>query len=160
SIAASGGACSDPGGLAASDIDAAQGAGRIRMGQIVVGHLDFGPLGANDFADAAFAGYDFNSLLSAFSPGNFGAGIRGSFATPSLGTCTVTPGPPSRPDRAFDPPGDPTNPVQILNAGPQLNLNGPQGNVKIAAQGPFYGYEPDDPFVTPGDYIVDNGAGT
>src|SRR5262249_54728461 len=85
SIAASGGSCSDPGGFAAADIDAAQKTGQLRMGTILISHLDLGPLGAQDSADAIFTRYDFNTLLASFAPGVNGEGVRGAFATPPPG---------------------------------------------------------------------------
>ena len=39
-----------------------------------------------------------------------------------------------------------------------LNLSGPAGAVQIPA--PDYDFEPNRPFVTPGDYTVDNGPGS
>jgi uncharacterized protein (TIGR03437 family) len=157
SISATGASCSDATGLSASDIDAAQNAGQINMGTIVLTHIDFGQLGGSDSADGIFARYDFNSLLSAFSPGNNGAGIRSSFGTPPLGTCTVSAGAPTKPNNPFDTPGDPVF-GQPLNAGPALNLNGPLGAVKLPA--PDYSFNPDGNVITPGDYTVDNGTGT
>ncbi|HEX4596105.1 MAG TPA: beta-propeller fold lactonase family protein, partial [Bryobacteraceae bacterium] len=77
SISSMGASCSDATGLGASDIDAAQKAGQIRLGTIVLGRLDLGPLGPMDFVNGIFTRYDFNSLLAAFSPGNNGQGIRG-----------------------------------------------------------------------------------
>jgi hypothetical protein len=126
------------------------------MGTIVLSHIDFPQLGGNDVANGIFARYDFNSLLSAFSPGNNGAGIRQAFGTPPLGTCTVSPGAPTKPDNPFDLPSDFI--PQYLNVGQALNLNGPQGTVQLPAPG--YSFNPDSNVITPGDYSVDNGTGT
>jgi hypothetical protein len=57
----------------------------------------------------------------------------------------------------FDTPPDPI-PLQPLNAGPALNLNGPAGTAQLPA--PDYSFKPDGNVITPGDYTVDNGAGT
>ena len=156
SISATGASCSDAAGLAASDIDAAQASGHINMGTIVLTHIDFPQLGAGDSAGATFTRYDFNSLLSAFSPGNDTGGIRSAFGTPPLGTCTVTPGSPTKPNNPFDLPSDFIPPH--LNAGQTLNLNGPQGKAQLPA--PNYSFNPDGNVITPGDYTVDNGTGS
>ena len=156
SISAAGGSCSDPGGLAASDIDAAQKSGQIRMGTIVLDHLDLGPLGMEEGVNGIFVRYDFNALLEAFSPGNNGSGIRSTFVTPPLGTCSVLPGTPTRANDPFDTPGDRT-PLQFLNVGQALTLNRPGGTSQLAAPG--YSIQ-SDVSITPGDYSVDNGAGT
>jgi 6-phosphogluconolactonase len=155
SISATGASCSDATGLSASDIDAAQKSGNINMATIVISHIDFGQLGG-DSANGIFARYDFNSLLGAFSPGNNGSGIRSAFGTPPLGTCTVSVGAPTKPNNPFDLPSD--NIPQYLNVGQALNLNGPQGTVKLPA--PDYAFNPDGNVITPGDYTVDNGTGT
>jgi uncharacterized protein (TIGR03437 family) len=157
SISSTGASCSDPGGLAASDIDAAQKSGQMRMGTIVLGRLNVGPLGQMDFVNGIFSRYDFNSVLAAFSPGNNGQGIRGAFATPPLGTCSVAQGAPTKPNNPFDSPGDPVF-AQFLNAGQALSLNGPPGTVQLPA--PNYSFNPDGDAIMPGDYTVDNGSGT
>ena len=157
SIASTGATCSDAMGLAASDIDAAQKSGQLRIGTIIVGHIDLGVLGPNDYANGIFARYDFNSLLAAWSPGNNGPGIRSSFATPPLGTCTVSQGGPIKPNNPFDTPGDPTV-FQFLNAGSGLNLNGPPGAVQLPS--PDYSFSPDGYVIKPGGYTVDNGTGS
>ncbi|MBI1791896.1 MAG: beta-propeller fold lactonase family protein [Acidobacteria bacterium] len=157
SVSATGGSCSDATGLAASDIDAAQKSGQIRMGTILLNHIDFAQFGADDEAAGIFARYDFNALLEGFSPGNNGAGIRPAFGTPPLGTCTVSPGTPTITSRLFDLPSDQT-PFQFLNAGPALNLSGPKGTVQLPA--PSYYVHQHDSVITPGDYTVDNGTGT
>src|SRR5262249_5217803 len=160
STAADGGTCTDPAGLSAADIDAAQKSGQIRMWTIIVGHLDF-EFGSgnepNDFVNGIFGRYDFSSLLQTFSPANNGEGIRGSFGIPALGTCTVTTGAVSRAGDPYDMPGDPTR-FLFLNAGPSLTMNGPQGTVQIPA--PTYSAGFDGNAITPGDYTVDNGTGS
>ncbi|MCC6366041.1 MAG: beta-propeller fold lactonase family protein [Bryobacterales bacterium] len=157
SVSSAGGSCSDPTGLSASDLDAAQKAGGIRMGTIVLNHLDLGPLGMDDEANGIFVRADINGLLGASSPGNNGAGIRSSFVTPAPGTCSVLRGSPTRSGDPFDTPSDAT-PYQYLNAGTVLNLNGPPGNQQL--QAPDYHYGTDTNTITPGDYTADNGDGT
>ena len=158
SIDTAGGSCSDPAGLSASDIDAAQKSGQIRLGTILLDHLDFGLAGTQDSVAAGFPRYDFNSLTSAFSWAPNGEGIRSLASTPAFGTCSISASP-SRPNHAFDLEPDPIHP-QWLNAGPALNLNGPAGAARIGPDGPTYSFHPDQPFVAAGDYTVDNGAGT
>jgi hypothetical protein len=157
SVSAGGGSCSDPAGLSSTEIDAAQKAGQIRIGTVAFGHIDLGPLGALDSANATFASIDFNSLLRSFAPGNNGGGVREAFATPPAGTCTVSQGVRTRPEDFLDLPTDPT-PLQYLNAGQTVNLSGPAGAVQLAA--PFYRFEAETYAFKPGDYTVDNGAGT
>jgi uncharacterized protein (TIGR03437 family) len=157
SISATGDTCSDPTGLAASDIDAARRSGQISMGTILVGHYDLGPLGTDDFAAGIFASVDFNSLLRAFSPGNNGGGVRAAFAMPPLGTCTVSRGSPVDSDDFLDLPADPT-PLRYINVGQGLNMSGPAGTVQLP--GPSYEFETGKNVFTPGDYTVDNGTGT
>ncbi|MCC6391257.1 MAG: beta-propeller fold lactonase family protein [Bryobacterales bacterium] len=157
SVSDKGGSCSDPTTLSASDLDAAQKAGGIRMGTIVLSHLDLGPLGMDDEANGIFVRADINSLLGASSPGNNGAGIRSAFVTPALGTCTVLPGYRTRPGDPFDTPSD-TTPYQYLNAGAVLNVNGPPGALQL--QAPDYHYGTGTSAITPGDYTADNGDGT
>jgi uncharacterized protein (TIGR03437 family) len=157
SISATGGSCSDATGLAASDIDAAQKSGQFSMGTIMLTHLDIGQLGVDDEANGIFARYDFNSLLRTSSPGNNGVGIRQGFGTPPLGTCTVSPGAPTKPDDPFDLPQDPIFP-QGLNVGQALNLSGPGGAVQLPA--PNYRFRGGGSDIKPGDYTVDNGTGT
>jgi len=156
SVSATGGSCSDPGGLSAADIDAAQKSGQIRMGTILLNHIVFGAFGADDSATGVFARYDFNSLLRAFAPGNnSGRGIRTAFPTPPLGTCSVIAGPPTKGSKLFDTPTDPIFP-QLLNVGQALNFSGPAGRAQLPA--PDYSFEPDG--IKSGDYTVDNGTGT
>jgi uncharacterized protein (TIGR03437 family) len=157
SISSGGASCSDATGFAASDIDAAQKAGQISMGRVGLIHLDVGPLGVDDEVSGVFVRYDFNSLQRAFSPGNNGGGILSAFGIPALGTCTVSPGTPTRPDNPFDLRPDPIFP-QRLNVGQALNLSGPPGTVQVPA--PNYAFQGDANVISPGDYTVDNGAGT
>jgi uncharacterized protein (TIGR03437 family) len=157
SVSGTGGSCSDPTTLSAADLDAAQKAGGIRMGTIVLNHIDLGPLGIDDEANGIFVRTDIKGLLGASSPGNNGAGIRSSFVTPALGTCSVLPGYRTKPGDPYDAPSDAT-PYQYLNAGRVLNLNGQSGALQL--QAPDYHYGTDTNAITPGDYTADNGAGT
>src|SRR5439155_8389667 len=155
SISATGASCSDPTGLAASDIELARKSGQLNMGSIQLTHFDFGQFSPDDEAAGAFGRYNFNSLLSAFAPGVPQVGIRQSISTPPLGTCTVSPGTPTRPD-IFDLKDDPIHPL-FLNVGQALNLSGPKGTAQLPA--PSYHFQGNNA-ITPGDYTVDNGTGT
>ncbi len=150
-VSANGGSCSDPHGFAASDIDTAQKSGGLNIGVIAINHLGFG-----DEAVGRFVRYGAEALGSAFAPASVDSGIRGSFAVPPLGSCTITPGSPAV--ELFEVPVDGT-PAQRLNAGPALNLSGPGGRVQLPAPRYQYSVGGSDVF-TPGDYTVDNGAGT
>ena len=157
SVAAGGGSCSDPSGLAAADIDAARQSKQIRMGTIDLSHVDFGPFGTDESADAIFARYDFNSLLSSTAPGNSGPGLRPSFSIPPAGTCSLTRGGPTNLGDPFTVPADPIGFVP-LNPGTVLNLSTPKGPVQL--QPPFYTVDRDGGLLGAGDYSVDNGAGS
>ncbi|MFN7923011.1 MAG: beta-propeller fold lactonase family protein [Bryobacteraceae bacterium] len=151
SVSANGGSCSDAHGLAASDIDAAQKAGALNIGVVYLGHIGFG-----DEAVGRFVRYGANDLWRSFAPAAVNSGIRGAFAVPPMGSCTVTPGSPTV--RTFDIPGDGT-PAQRLNAGAMLSLAGPGGKFQLAAPDYEFSTDKTDAF-GPGDYTVDNGAGT
>lgn len=151
SISASGSSCSDPHGLTASDLEAAQASKGLNIGVIQLTRLGFG-----DQVSARFARIGIDDLRASSGPVWANDGIRGSFAMPPAGSCTVTTGSPSI--DLFEIPQDPT-PSQSLNAGPALTLNGPKGQFRLPA--PFYQYDADgEDILTPGDYTVDNGAGT
>jgi uncharacterized protein (TIGR03437 family) len=62
SISATGASCSDPAGLAASDIDAAQKSGQINIGSILLSHIDFGPFGPQDSAASNFGRFTASGL--------------------------------------------------------------------------------------------------
>jgi uncharacterized protein (TIGR03437 family) len=156
SISATGASCSDPAGLSASDIELAQKSGQLNVGSIQVTHFDLGQAGTDNEAQAVFGRYNFNSLLSAFSPGTTQAGIRQAIATPPLGTCAVSPGTRTR-RGIFDLKDDPTHP-QFLTVGQALTLRGPNGPAQLMA--PDYYFGSGDNVITPGDYAVDNGTGT
>jgi uncharacterized protein (TIGR03437 family) len=154
SISAGGGSCSDETGFAAADIDAAQKSGALNIGVIDINRLEIGGIATSYEASGRFVRYDLNALLGAFAAGSSDYGIRGAFAVPSLGSCTVTPGSPTV--KLLDLPGDPT-PFQRLNAGPALNLTGSFGTVHLMA--PDYYFSTDNDIFTAGDYAVDNGNG-
>lgn len=150
SISASGSACSDPHGLAASDIETAQASKGLDIGVVQLSRLGFG-----DHAAARFVRIGIDDLRASSGPLWASDGIRGSFAMPPTGSCTVTTGSPSL--DLFEIPQDPT-PSQPLNAGPALVLNGPNGQRRLPA--PRYEFNADgEDLLPPGDYTVDNGAG-
>ncbi len=157
SVAKAGGSCSDQTGFTASDIDAAQKSGAIRMGIILLSHLDLGPFGTNDVAYGVFTRYDVNALMQAFSLGGSGDAIRSAFPIPPLGTCNVLSGTITRENDLFGTPVDRT-PFQFLNAGPTINLNGPAKTFPL--QAPGYQFSANSYVFIPGDYSVDNGTGS
>ncbi len=71
----------------ASDIDTARKSGGLNIGVIAISHLGFG-----DEAAGRFVRHGAEALGRAFAPASVDRGIRGSFAVPPLGGCTVTPG--------------------------------------------------------------------
>ena len=151
SISSSGGSCSDPTGFTASDIDLAQRNKGLSIGIIDFHHLDLGGNVDNEAA-GRFVRYDFDSLSGSFAAASTDTGIRGSFAVPPLGSCTVSLG-----SATGDVRGD-ESPFQRLNIVQALNLSGPNGKAQLAA--PDYYFQTDNDFFTPGDYTVDNGTGT
>jgi len=155
SISTDGGPCSDVTGFSASDIALAQKNGGLTVGAIEVVHLELGIFGVDTEADGRFGRYAYGALSDAFAPISPQTGIRGSFAVPPLGSCTVTPGAPFT--KLLDIPGDNT-PFQHMNVGQNLNLTGPKGTVQLAS--PDYQFGTDDDIFGPGDYTVDNGTGT
>jgi uncharacterized protein (TIGR03437 family) len=156
SVSSTSSTCTEPTGLSASDINLAQKNGGLNMAGIGLSRIDFAGFGIQSEAQANFGRFDFQSLRSAFAPMT-GVGIRQSFGTPPLGTCTVSPGVPLNPNHAFDLPGDPTF-AQFLNPGPTLTITGPQGALALTA--PNYDVSPDGDAFPPGSYSADNGAGT
>lgn len=154
SVSASGGSCSDVTGLSASDIDAAQRAGKWNSGVILLSHLDFALFGAQDNATGTFTNYNIDSFLSALAPG-MNQGTQTSTTSPPVGTCAVSPGTPTT-SELFELKPDPA-PFQFLNVGQALNLSGPQGTVQLP--GIDYVSPRGRITLTPGDYTVDNGTG-
>lgn len=150
SVSANGGSCSDPHGFTTSDIDENQRSGDFNIGIVQLESLGFG-----DAASGRFVRYEAADLATSFAAASVDSGIRGAFSVPPLGNCTVTPGSPSV--DLFEVPPDRT-PSQGLDAGAALNLNGPSGPVQLRT--PFYHFAYDREVFAPGDYTVDNGAGT
>ncbi len=123
SVAGTNGACSDPGGLTAQEIDAAKTRGSLRSGDINLSRAGmsmtvpgFGDLTiATDTGSASFERFDFGGLISSQGFGGYGF----------VGACVV-----------YQYAGqnaqvtDPVVPV-YLDAGPAFNLNGPKGAKQI-----------------------------
>jgi hypothetical protein len=148
SVAAAGGACTDPTGIPAGDLLKLQQNGSLSIGAISVGHgysasdNKPSPQGA-DAASAAFSQYDVAGLLRA----------KGIFGMPAKGAClayTV--------DRNADHYTDPVTP-QALDAGPALNLTSDHGTAQLAGARGLYAGPLGTNFLAPGDYSIDNGAG-
>jgi hypothetical protein len=139
--------CSDPGGLSASDLAAAQ-AGGLAIGEIslnrttikfAAGGISFDT--SSDSATGIFEKFDFNSL------------IRSNGASgPSPGSCIVSL------YKGQTDPGDPIKPV-LLDAGPKLTLNGPGGGKDMAKADGIYSFGGTTPFLSPGTYTVSGPGG-
>jgi len=154
-ISSSGSTCSDPAGLAAADTDAAEKAGQLNFGSLLLSRTDFSPITINDSISASFGTYDKQALLRSVAP-TAGQGIRSGVSLPPFGMCTISPGNAYSPDHIFDLTSDPTQ-SQFLNPGQTLNINGPAGKAQLTP--PDYSLNPDKPILIPGDYTIDNGTG-
>ena len=151
SISSTGTTCSDPvTGLSASDIDLAQASNNLRMGMIVINHFD---LFDDGNISASFPRYSFPDLLTSLSPGGRIRLIDVGY--PPLGSCTVTAGAPTDVNNFIHLPDDPNFPTSG-NAANTLNFGLPSGSLQV--QGPPY--DAHLPALPPGNYTVDNGAGT
>jgi uncharacterized protein (TIGR03437 family) len=168
SVAPSGRLCSDRLGLAADRLQAAQSAGALRVGRIVLNRSQVSFAGPplfpettlrSDTASASFGRYSLAQLLSS----------QVLLSNPA-GSCTVF-------QFRGEQPGftDPVRP-EFLDAGTALSLTGPQGPKQIprVASTGLYGaqlggggenipglgtnFQPD--YLEPGAYTVTNGAGT
>jgi uncharacterized protein (TIGR03437 family) len=183
-VTSSGSVCSDPTGFSTSDLQKMQNGQPLTIGEIAIYRLHAmfsapglgSTQGSIDFGEGRFRNYitSLDVLGSA----------RGSLAAlgglPSVGSCTVSPFTFSDFfSSILDGGGDPVN-FGGLDAGPVLNINGPNGlkqlprqNQGTAAQ-PFYRYHVHGnviggsiprilsggpAYLDPGNYKVDNGAG-
>ena len=119
SVAASNGACSDPGGLTAQEVDGARTRGSLRSGNINLSRSGmsmtvpgFGDLTiSTDTGSASFERFDFGGLISSQGFGGYGF----------VGACVVYQYAGQNSQAT-----DPVVPV-YLDAGPAFNLNGPKG---------------------------------
>src|SRR5260370_40285728 len=138
--------------------------GAVRTGNLSLGRANLsisaGPLGAfqstTDVFAASFALTDFSKFIPPALP-----------PTTTIGQCTVllyTPGPGT-------PPPDNSGVVTLLDAGPVINLTGPNGNKTFTAKQLSFGGvlgggsafpgapAPAPLYLDPGPYTVDNGGG-
>lgn len=147
SINAEGGACSDPGGLPADKLAAAQNAGlRFGMLSLMGSNMQQGAASVDtETAVGSFLRYDPTNVLSATAITGFsGAGACNVFPLGRNGNT-----------------GDPVRPV-FLNAGAALSLAGPGGARPINRQaGGFYSatLNTSGPYLAPGTHTVTGNGG-
>lgn len=163
-VARTGNSCSDPGGITGQELIDAQQRGTLRIGSVTLSKTTTKISAAGisfdskiDSGSAAFSSYDFNNLIRATG---FGTGSASSF-----GACTVYT------FRGMSPAV--VDPIRStpLDAGPVINVNGPNGAKQLRKQGEFYSGElgggvqipgapaPSPEYLTSGTYNVDNGGG-
>ena len=150
SVASSGEACADLAGISGSDLERLSNGADLNFGSVLLSlnraYDDGYSVGVfyNEGGSAQF----FRSNRAVFSPLPFGL--------PSLGSCLVSAGSVLR--------GALTMPV-ALDAGPVLNLSGPNGVRQIPLRAPgsysnqFSSNATQVEYLQPGDYVVDNGTG-
>ncbi len=166
SVSASGGACSDAGGLSASDIQSAQRNNRIRLGMVGLFRADIelvtgantGNISRYDQASAVFTDLSFGELL--------GMPVR-EMSTP--GSCTVWRG--SGEDAILDRPPV-LGPHMNLDAG-SITVQGAAGSGAMNYRGDYYftllgsassaeppaGPGPSSGFLEPGSFAVSSAGG-
>ncbi|HYM12624.1 MAG TPA: hypothetical protein VEU62_17940 [Bryobacterales bacterium] len=165
-ISSSGSTCSDPNSFSAADLQKAQANGKLNIGGIALTRTGFKlvappPVGnlsyTADSGGGAFYRFDYNKLIQ--SQGGLAA------TATAVGACTVS---------VYHGSTAPTDPVvpAPLDAGPVLNLSGPNGKKQIPKSALVPGYSiyaaslggGFGPMATPlyldkGTYTMDNGAG-
>lgn len=167
-IAPNGGTCSDPLGLTSSQLDRLTSGGTLKIGGIGLARVAF---------DISVAGFNISTTVDAGSATFFeytaqnitSSSSLNAAGTPSIGTCTTYSGTSSQAIDPVLPRG--------LDAGTQINVNGPKGT-KIMTKTPnMIGYYGGDfatatggfpipgagggaePYLEPGTYRFDNGSG-
>jgi uncharacterized protein (TIGR03437 family) len=165
SVAASGTVCSDPGFYSATDLQILANGGNLRTGSLAL--TQFGvsvavPVLGNlteDFesGSGAFQKWDANTFVNS----------TGGLSTYSVtsGSCTFYQ------VNGTTQYADPVQPA-ALDAGPVINVAGPSGSKQMTKNStgsysgvfssggiPIPGLPPSTPFLTPGNYTLDNGAG-
>ncbi|MGH9674456.1 MAG: hypothetical protein ACRD44_14850, partial [Bryobacteraceae bacterium] len=147
-VAASG-FCSDPLGYPASDLQRAAAQGGLRVGNVGLSRIAVRlpvpilSIVANiDNASASFNGFNLSQLEAS----------QRFQTTAAIGACTV------QTFGGSTPSGLAPDPVTAnpLDAGPFINLAGPNGPVQLVRRDGSYSISPDDYF-TAGQYTVDNG---
>jgi hypothetical protein len=158
-VAASGRTCSDPltSAFSTTDLDSLSGLSTINLGLLSLGESTNSTLGQTilgvtlpgQTTTTDFAGGFFESYTGAQFTANGFAQIA------SIGSCLVT---------TFTGQAASTSPVIAttpLDAGPQINLSGPDGNLALLQQNGFY-FPSGTPAIIPaggGDFTFNNGAG-
>jgi len=148
---AAGGVCSDPLGYPVSDLHRAAAGGGLRVGNIGLSRIAvrlpipiLSIIANIDNASASFNGFNLAQLEAS----------QRFQTTAAIGACTVQTFGGSTPSGLAP---DPVN-ANPLDAGPFVNIAGPNGPVQLVRRDGFYSISPDDYF-TAGQYTADNGAG-
>jgi len=135
--------CSETDGLTAADLTKV-----LNSGTLNAGHINLNTIGG-DYAVADFEQFSYANLIAS----------RGLAGGPSLGSCTVYNVPSGGGVVTSDP-----FPLPGLDAGPQLNVHGPNGTkaIRLVSKGHYeqqLSAEGATPYLAPGNYTVDNGSG-
>ena len=170
SVAANGGACSDPFGYTADELNTANNTGKLNVGSVALvrATVKATAMGMSidtttETAVGSFVGYDASQLVA--SRGNNGTAV-------TIGACSLF--------TVAGESGAPTDPIRprVLDAGTAINLSGPNGAKRVprGADGIYTaqlststgvgGSIPGLPgggasasFLTPGSYSTNNGVG-
>lgn len=178
SIAAGSQACSDATGLSAADLHPLAAGGELRVGSVELFRATItlrAPGTAEVFSatqDIGAAGfYRFTQEAAYNAQGMLGVALRGATGMPPFASCQVYP----LPNADFSGIPDPTSPG-LLNAGSEINVSGTPGRKQMTGTDPagvysgalggagaldFAGQDgsPAAPYLEPGIFNVDNGAG-
>jgi len=135
--------CSEAGGLTTADLTKVQAGGSLNTALIDLDTI------AGNYAFAEFQQWSYADLIMSH-------GLAGG---PSIGNCTVYNVPSGKGVVISDP-----FPVPGLDAGPQLTLQGPNGKkiINLVSKGSYLeqlSAEGQIPYLVPGNYTIDNGAG-
>lgn len=151
SVASNGQACADLAGISGSDLERVSNGADLNFGSILLSlnrSYDDGYGDSGVFYNEGGSAQFFRSNRALLSP--LPSGL------PSLGSCLVSTGSVSRAILSM--------PV-ALDAGPVLNLSGPNGVRQLPLRGPgsysnqFSSNAPQVEYLQAGDYVVDNGTG-
>jgi uncharacterized protein (TIGR03437 family) len=152
-IAASGGACSDPTGFSATDLQSLATKGSFAMGAITLDRTSTSVTLPGSTLPVLSIVDSITGVFSKLVPAN-AMTASGPFPRPSSGTCTVFTygGTPIIPNAPVGSPAD---------AGTALNISGPAGAKQVPKQSPgMYSLTISGvPYLNPGAYSIDDGSG-